>query len=71
METRSMFDPRAAALVHAGIAERAASGHAGSSALVTAELAHSVACGLVYVGDQLAMLRVALNENLPTAGRGT
>jgi hypothetical protein len=60
METRSRFDPRQAALVHAGIAERAASGHAGSSALVTAELAHAVACGLVYVGDELAKLRESI-----------
>jgi phosphoenolpyruvate synthase/pyruvate phosphate dikinase len=56
METRSRFDPRQAALVHAGMAERYASGRLSLDAPAIAELAHTVACGLVYVGDQVGRL---------------
>jgi hypothetical protein len=45
------FNPRLAALNHAGAAEVGALGRANE---VLADLANVVACGLVYVGDQIA-----------------
>jgi hypothetical protein len=58
------FDPRAAALNHAGLAAEVAERPSVTdiSLRVTGEQANAIACGLVYVGDQLA----AINEQLAT-----
>ena len=59
MGNSPQFDPRLAALNHAGRSTIDASTERGDndSVLVTVgltDLASSIACGLVYVGDQLA-----------------
>jgi hypothetical protein len=52
MSVQSAFDPRAAALNHGGAA-RAIRNTSGATDL--SDFASAIACGLVYVGDQLAV----------------
>jgi hypothetical protein len=51
------FNPRLAALVHAGTAARMGMGHGTiSDTAMVGEIAQAIACGLVYVGDQIGRL---------------
>jgi hypothetical protein len=64
------FNPRRAALSHAGGAGTVAMRSSDESAAVMAELANAIACGLVYVGDQIAAAverPMALQIVLPNA----
>jgi hypothetical protein len=56
MPEKQQFDPRRAALYHAGRAKAPTSMDAEVS-----DFASAIACGLVYVGDQLAAISAALN----------
>lgn len=56
-QTDESFIPRLAAMAHAGAAAHHAS--TGSIDEVVAEAANAVACGLVYVGDQIQEARTA------------
>ena len=56
MNDTEKFNPRGAALRHAAratLAEIPHSGPAGTTVTDVSDLANTIACGLVYVGDQL------------------
>lgn len=68
------FNARAATLHHAAESRRATDHASDASvglAMAIGELANTVACGLVYVGDQIAEQTLALDMLIATAEGGS